>query len=119
MRNKVSIWEQQAKIRAELRELRKEVKNPFIIALFSFLLALLIFSGPIVILVNCLIFNDFRFLISYALDFCIFGIIYLTVVFNSNFIADKKVQGMGIYHLANFMMYLVGFIAVIIFLYIF
>ncbi len=119
MQNKTSIWEHQAKVRAELRELRKEIKNPFLIGLFSFLLALLIFSGPIVLLFNCFIFHDFMNLVLYGLYFCVFGIILLTNFFNSNFIADKKVEGMGLYHLANLMMYLVGFIFLLVFIYIF
>nr|MDE7106096.1 hypothetical protein [Anaeroplasmataceae bacterium] len=54
-----------------VKELSRQTKNKIWIGLASVLLALLVMVGPIVVLVNCFIFNDFMNLVLIGIILCL------------------------------------------------
>ncbi|MDE6945971.1 MAG: hypothetical protein K2P14_02180 [Anaeroplasmataceae bacterium] len=114
-----NIMDRYNEIKKELLEFSKEIPNKLGLGLMSAILAALIMMGPIVLLINCFIFNDYLFLIIIGLFVCLYFIILLGRIFYYQSIAKKRVQGMHIFYLVDgFVYFLVVLACFFIFLFI-
>ena len=87
-------------VKQYLRELNIPFKQTLLPFFMSYLLALLIFSGPIAICINLLIFNDYMLLVSGILGLFLSLVLTIGKVLYYNFILkDEKIDGIKYYYL--------------------
>lgn len=84
-----------------VKELSRQTKNKIWIGLSSVLLALLIMIGPIVVLVNCFIFNDYMNLVLIGIIICLYFVLFLSRVFYYMTITKKQVEDMRTFYLVD------------------
>ena len=86
-------------VRQYLRE-SNYLNGNIITLLLCFLLSLLVFSGPIAILINLLIFNDTIDLVMAGLGLCIGLVFILTKILAHKIIfKEEKIEGLKWYYL--------------------
>lgn len=91
-----------------IQELTKQTTNKIWIGLASVGLAILVMMGPIVLLGNCFIFNDYFTLVLVGLAVCIYLIVFLSRVFYYKTITKKQVQDMHVFYLVDSLVCLIG-----------
>ena len=96
--------------KAAIYEISKQMTNKLWIGIASVLLAILIMLGPIVLLINCFIFNDSFNMILAGLVVCVYFIIYLSRVFYYKTITQKQVEDMKIFYLVDSLICLIGLV---------
>lgn len=106
-----NIMERYNNCKLKIKEISSQTNNKLWIGISAFLLSLLIVSGPIVVLINCFIFNDYLNLILIGLGFCLYLIVILSRFFYFKTITKKDVCDMHIFYLIDS---LIWFIAVIV-----
>lgn len=87
-------------IKNYLKNIDIPVKEYTLGMIFSLLISLLVFSGPIAILINLLIFNDTLYLVGVGIGI-IAGLIFTVakMLFYKHFLKDNKIEGMWNYYL--------------------
>lgn len=96
-----NIMERYSNCKMEIKELSDNTNNKIWIALSSFLLSLLIVSGIVTLLINCLIFNDYIVLILVGLGICLYLVVILSRFFYYKTITKKQVKDMHIFYLVD------------------
>ena len=87
-------------VRQYLKETNLVSKKNILILLLSFLLSLIVFSGPIAILVNLLIFNDTINLVLAGIGLFVGLVIMLTkILFHKIVLKEHKIEGLKYYYL--------------------
>lgn len=81
-----------------VKELALQTPHRLWIALMSIGLSVLLMVGPIVIFVNCFIFNDYMGLCLIGILVCVFFIIFLSRVFYYKTITQKQVPDMSCFY---------------------
>lgn len=84
-----------------IREMSLNTPHKIWIALASIALSVLIGIGPIILLVNCFIFNDYMNLVLIGILFFVYLIIYFSRVFYYKTITKKQIEDMKIFYLAD------------------
>ncbi|MDE6407537.1 MAG: hypothetical protein K2K48_04625 [Anaeroplasmataceae bacterium] len=97
----LSFQERYRACKDAVRELSSQTPNKIWIALASILLSILIMVGPIVVLVNCFIFNDLMNLVLIGIILCVYCIILLSRIFYYKTITKKQVEDMHIFYLVD------------------
>lgn len=106
-----NIIERYNNCKLRIKEISSQTNNKLWIGISSFLLALLIISGPVVVLINCFIFNDYLNLILIGLGFCLYLVVILSRFFYYKTITKKEVEDIHIFYLLDSFIW---FIAVIV-----
>lgn len=112
-----SIFQTYNEKRAALKEVAKKRENRFSCGLMATLWAIVIMAGPLVVLGNCIIFNDFMYLVIIGFVASIFVIVYLARVFYFLSINQKEVDQLGVFFAVDAMFFLLMMIVVSLFLY--
>ena len=88
-------------VRQYLRECNL-LYNNYLTLLLSFLLSVLIFSGPIAILINLCIFNDTFNLVLAGIGFLV-GLVFIMtkILFHKIVLKDHKIEGLKSYYLID------------------
>lgn len=107
-----SIFDTYQNVRKSLREVSEKRENNPITGLVSTILAIIIMIGPMVVLGNCIIFNDFMILVLIGFIACIMLIVYLSRVFYFLAISQKEVKHLGTFFAVEGMIFLIVFIAI-------
>lgn len=102
-----SVFEHYNQTRAELKALARQRGNTISTLIVSFLWALLIVVGPVVVLINCFVFIDYLMLIFVGVFACLMLLIYLTRIFYFQAISQGEIQGMNVFHLVDGMIILI------------
>ncbi|MDE5868026.1 MAG: hypothetical protein K2H02_03685 [Anaeroplasmataceae bacterium] len=102
-----SVFEHYNQTRAELKELSRKRENTIFTLIVSFLWALLIVIGPVVVLINCFVFIDYLMLIFVGVFACFMVLIYLTRLFYFQAISQGEIQGMYLFHMIDGMIVLI------------
>ncbi|MDE6656134.1 MAG: hypothetical protein K2J85_03995 [Anaeroplasmataceae bacterium] len=97
----LSLTERYKDCKEEIKELSKQTPHKIWIALASIALSILIMVGPITVLINCFIFNDYFSLVLIGLILCVYGIILLSRIFYYLTITKKQVADMHIFYLMD------------------
>ena len=105
-----NFMERYKECKAEIFEISKETPNKLWIGLASVGLAGLVLLGPIVLLANCFIFNDYMHLVLIGIVVCIYFIIFLSRVFYYKTITKKQVADMKIFYLVDSLVCLLGLV---------
>lgn len=114
MNNKKSIFDIYNEARRDLKEVARTRSNLLLNGFVSFLWALLIVIGPVIVLGNCFIFNDFIGLVLVGFVVCLMLLIYLTRVFYFQSVSQGSVKNMMFFHLVDGMIYMTLTIALAI-----
>ncbi|MDE6660462.1 MAG: hypothetical protein K2J93_01395 [Anaeroplasmataceae bacterium] len=85
----------------QIKELSLQTPNKIWIGLASVFLSILIMVGPIAVLINCFIFNDYLNLILIGLVLCLYLIIFLSRIFYYKTITKKQVEDMKCFYLVD------------------
>lgn len=117
MNDKKSIFDIYNETRRDLKNVAKTRSNLILNGFVSFFWALLIVIGPVIVLGNCFIFNDFLGLVLVGLVVCLMLLIYLTRVFYFQSVSQGSVHNMAIFHMVDGMIYLTLTIVLAICLY--
>ncbi len=112
-----SIFQTYNEKRAALKEVAKKRENRFSCGLMATLWAIIIMIGPLIVLGNCFIFNDFIYLILIGFVASIFVIAYLARVFYFLSISQKEVDHLGIFFAVDGMFFLLMMIVASLFMY--
>ncbi|MDE7161840.1 MAG: hypothetical protein K2N65_03665 [Anaeroplasmataceae bacterium] len=96
--------------KAAIFEMSSQTSNKIWIGIASVGLAILVMLGPIVLLANCFIFNDYMNLVLIGLVLCFYFIIYLSRVFYYKTITKKQVADMKIFYLVDSLICLIGLV---------
>ena len=96
-----SFQERYRACKDEIKELSKQTPNKIWIGIASTLLSIFIMSGPIVILINCIIFNDLLNFIVIGFLLCLYLILFLSRVFYYKTITKKQVPDMYTFYLVD------------------
>lgn len=94
--------------KSSIQEMSRQTPNKIWIGLVSVALATLLMLGPIVLLANCFIFNDYFTLVIVGFAVCLYFIIFLSRVFYYKTITKKQVKDMHIFYLFDSLVCLVG-----------
>ncbi len=114
-----NIMERYNNCKSNIKEISSQTSNKFWIGVSAFLLSLLIISGPVVVLINCFIFNDYINLVLIGLGFCIYLVVILSRFFYFKTITKKEVSDMYIFYLIDsFIWFIVVIIGIFIGLFI-
>lgn len=89
-----SFSERYKNCKEQVKEMSSQTPHRLGIALLSIALAILLMMGPIVIFVNCFIFNDYMLLCLIGILISVFFIIFLSRVFYYKTITKKQVPDM-------------------------
>lgn len=84
-----------------IKEMSIQTPHKVWIGLASVLLSILLMTGPIVILANCFIFNDFMNLVLIGILVCVYCIILFSRIFYYKTITKKQVKDMHIFYLTD------------------
>lgn len=93
--------------RVILKEKARNNPNYFYYIIVSFLWALAIVIGPVIVLANCFIFNDYLMLVMSGFAFCLVELIFLTRVFYFQCLSQHEIPHMASFHLIDAGIYLV------------
>ena len=97
----LSFQERYRACKDAVKELSKQTEHKIWIGLASVLLAILVMIGPIVVLVNCFIFNDYMNLVLIGLIICVYFIIFFSRIFYYITITKKQVEDMKCFYLVD------------------
>lgn len=105
-------------VKQYIRELNISYKQAIVPYLLSYLIAVLVFSGPIAICINLLIFVDYTILLSGLLGLFLSLILTLGKILYYNYILkDEKVDGIRYYYLYDGLISAVFMVLIMIFLF--
>lgn len=83
--------------------------------LFSLFLSLLIISGPLVLLINLLMYNDFRRMIYFGIACLVVLLVFLTETFYYRNVNDKKIHNVEVVILTDtFIVAIIAFVVVLV-----
>lgn len=83
--------------------------------LFSLFLSLLIISGPLVLLINLLMYNDFRRMIYFGIACLVVLLVFLTETFYYRNVTDKKIHNVEVVILTDtFIVAIIAFVVVLV-----
>ncbi len=105
--------------RVALKEKARNNPNVLYYIIVSFLWALAIVIGPIIVLSNCFIYNDYIMLVFAGFAVCLVALIYLTRVFYFQCLSKHEVPHMASFYLVDAGIYLVIAILLALVLYFF
>ncbi len=94
----MNFSERYKRCKEAIKEISSQTPHRVFIALVSILLAGLLMAGPITILANCFIFNDYMSFCLIGILICIFFIIFLSRVFYYQTITKKQVEDMACFY---------------------
>ncbi|MDE7264295.1 MAG: hypothetical protein K2N64_06510 [Anaeroplasmataceae bacterium] len=97
----LSFSERYRACKESIKEMSIHTEHKIWIALASIALAAFIGIGPIILLVNCFIFNDYLNLVLIGIVCFIYLIIYFSRVFYYKTITKKQVEDMKIFYLVD------------------
>ena len=97
----LSFQERYRACKEDVKELSRQTPNKIWIGLASVVLAVFIMVGPIVVLVNCFIFNDYLNLVLIGIILCLYFIILLSRIFYYKTITKKQVEDMHLFYLVD------------------
>lgn len=97
----LSFQERYMACKAAVKEMSSQTPQKIWIGLASTLLSILVMLGPIVILINCFIFNDYMNLVLIGILICLYFIIFLSRIFYYKTITKKQVEDMHIFYLVD------------------
>lgn len=86
-------------VKKQIAEIKISTKDTVLYLIFSILASLLLFCGPIAVLINCLIFVDYQTLIFIGLGICIFGVLFFSRFFYYEGITKKQIENMKYFYL--------------------
>ena len=115
MRNSFSKYQY---VRQYIREIHIPLKQMILPFLVSYLIALLVFSGPIAICINMLIFNDYMYLISGIMGLLLSFVLTLGKILYLNYVfKDEKIEGIKWYYFYDGLISTISMVLVMVLLF--
>lgn len=102
---------QEVKKQTEVVDFKKFSLN----LLFSLIMSLLIISGPLVLLLNLLMYNDFKRIIYFGIACLIVLLVFLTETFYYKNVSDEKIHNIEVVILTDtFIAAIIVFVVVLV-----